>query len=238
MPAILIKGLIISILTSFENCANVPIMKVSKAAGVATRRPGRPRDEDVRLRVLSAASGLLEEVGFRSVTVDAIAERAGASKATVYRWWPDKASVLIEAFRTAVSPEFPFADTGSLRGDIKTQLRRFSRFLLGPRGRLLAAIVVGAQEDPEMASALRDHWIRPLRKRGQAVLNRYKVSGELPANVDLDLVQDMIYAPLYYNLLTGYTPISEAYADKLTQALLAGLEQKGNTGGARFSVQR
>ncbi|MGA8597856.1 MAG: TetR/AcrR family transcriptional regulator [Bryobacteraceae bacterium] len=205
-------------------------MKVSKPASTVARGPGRPRDEDVRLRVLKAASGLLEEVGFRSVTVDAIAERAGASKATVYRWWPDKASVLIEAFRTAVSPEFPFADTGSLRGDIKTQLRRFSRFLLGPRGKLLAAIVVGAQEDPEMAAALRDHWIRPLRKRGQAVLNRYKINGELPASADLDLVQDMMYAPFYYNLLTGYTPISEAYADKLTQALLAGLSSHPGQG--------
>jgi AcrR family transcriptional regulator len=173
--------------------------------------------------VLKAASDLLQEVGFRSVTVDAIAERAGASKATVYRWWPDKASVLIEAFREAVSPEFPFADTGSLYRDIRTQLRRFSRFLLGPRGRLLAAIVVGAQEDPEMAAALRDYWIRPLRRRGSAVLERYKQSGELAAEVDIDFLQDMMYAPLYYNLLTGYTPISEEYADILTRTLLIGI---------------
>ena len=198
-------------------------MKVSKAAGAGSRGPGRPRDEDARHRVPSAASDLLQEVGFRNVTVDAIADRARASKATVYRWWPDKASVLIEAFREAVSPEFPFADTGSLCGDIKTQLRRFSRFLLGRRGRLLAAIVVGAQEDPEMAYALRDHWIRPLRKRGEAVLLRYKRNGELSPEVDLDLMQDMMYAPLYYNLLTGYTPISEKYADGLTRALLEGL---------------
>jgi AcrR family transcriptional regulator len=198
-------------------------MKVSKPAGTNSRGPGRPRDEEVRRRVLSAASNLLQEVGFRSVTVDAIAERAGASKATVYRWWPDKASVLIEAFREAVSPEFPFADTGSLCGDIKTQLRRFSKFLLGRRGRLLAAIVVGAQEDPEMAMALRDHWIRPLRKRGAAVLDRYRKNGELPPDTDLDLLQDMMYAPFYYNLLTGYTPISERYADTVTRAILDGI---------------
>jgi AcrR family transcriptional regulator len=205
-------------------------MKVSKAARLQNRGPGRPRDEDARRRVLKAASGLLQEVGFRSVTVDAIAERAGASKATVYRWWPDKASVLIEAFREAVSPEFPFADTGSLYGDIRTQLRRFSRFLLGRRGRLLAAIVVGAQEDPEMAAALRDYWIRPLRKRGGAVLERYKQTGELAADVDLDFLQDMMYAPLYYNLLTGYTPISEEYADILTRTLLSGIRNSSARG--------
>lgn len=205
-------------------------MKSLKPVGTEPRGPGRPRDEDVRKRVLQAASDLLEEVGFRSVTVDAIAERAGASKATVYRWWPNKASVLIEAFRDAVSPEFPFADTGSLCGDIKTQLRSFSKFLLGGRGRLLAAFVVGAQEDREVAAALRDYWIAPLRKRGSLVLNRYRQNGELPHNINLDLVQDMMYAPLYYNLLTGYTPISEEYAEMLTRALLDGLHRDARKG--------
>jgi hypothetical protein len=82
---------------------------------------------------------------------------------------------------------------------------------------------VGAQEDPEMAAALRDYWIRPLRKRGGTILERYKQSGELAPEVDLDFLQDMMYAPLYYNLLTGYTPISEEYADMLTRILLSGI---------------
>lgn len=190
------------------------------------RRPGRPRDEEVRKRLLTAASDLLEEVGFGSITVDLIAERAGASKATVYRWWPNKASVLIEAFRDAVSPDFPFSDTGSLSRDVRNQLRRFAKFLQTGRGKLLAAVVVGAQRDRELAAALRDYWIAPLRKRGTAVLDGYRKRGELPRDIDLDMVQDMMYAPLYYNLLTGYSPISEKYAEMLTEALLKGLQQK------------
>jgi AcrR family transcriptional regulator len=201
-------------------------MNSVKPDGVESRGPGRPRDEEVKRRVLQAASDLLEEAGFRNATVDAIAERAGASKATVYRWWPNKAALLIEAFRDAVSPEFPFADTGSLCSDIKNQLCRFSVFLLGRRGRLLTAFVVGAQDDREVAAALRDYWIAPLRKRGALVLDRYRQNGELPSDIDLDLVQDMMYAPLYYNLLTGYSPISEAYAEMLTRALLEGLRRR------------
>jgi AcrR family transcriptional regulator len=180
----------------------------------------------VRKRLLKAASDLLEEVGFGSITVDLIAERAGASKATVYRWWPNKASVLIEAFRDAVSPDFPFADTGSLSRDVRNQLRRFAKFLQTGRGKLLAAVVVGAQRDREVAAALRDYWIAPLRKRGTAVLDGYRKRGELPRDIDLDMVQDMMYAPLYYNLLTGYSPITEKYAEMLTDALLKGVEQK------------
>ena len=197
------------------------------------RGPGRPRDEEVRKRLLKAAGDLLEEVGFGSVTVDLIAERAGASKATVYRWWPNKASVLIEAFRDAVSPNFPFSDTGSLSRDISNQLCRFAKFLQTGRGKLLAAVVVGAQRDREVAAALRDYWIAPLRKRGTAVLDGYRKRGELPAEIDLDMVQDMMYAPLYYNMLTGYSPITEKYAEMLTEALLNGVEQKKKGSASR-----
>jgi AcrR family transcriptional regulator len=209
-------------------------MKLLRSDNGETRGPGRPRDEEARKRLLKAASDLLEEVGFGSVTVDLIAERAGASKATVYRWWPDKASVLIEAFRDAVSPNFPFSDTGSLARDIKNQLCRFSRFLQTGRGRLLVAFVVGAQGDREVAAALRDYWIAPLRKRGTAVLDGYRKRGELPDGIDLDLVQDMMYAPLYYNLLTGYSSITEEYAEMLTETLLKGLQQSRKQNRANF----
>jgi AcrR family transcriptional regulator len=201
-------------------------MKLLRSDNGETRGPGRPRDEEVRKRLLKAASDLLEEVGFGSVTVDLIAERAGASKATVYRWWPNKASVLIEAFRDAVSPNFPFSDTGSLSRDIRNQLCRFSGFLQTGRGKLLTAFVVGAQGDREVAAALREYWIAPLRKRGTAVLEGYRKRGELPDGIDLDLVQDMMYAPLYYNLLTGYSPITEEYAEMVTETLLKGLQQR------------
>jgi AcrR family transcriptional regulator len=187
------------------------------------RGPGRPRDEDARKRILKAASDLLESVGFGGVTVEAIAERAGASKATVYRWWPNKASVVTEAFRHSVSPDFPFAETGSLCGDIKEQLRKFSRFLVGRKGRLLTAFLLAAQSDTELAAAFRDHWITPLRARGRIVLGAHQANGELPVDADLDLVMDMMYAPLYYNLLTGYRPISPTYAEAVTRAVLNGV---------------
>ncbi len=202
------------------------MMGFVKTIGVEQRGPGRPRDEEVRKRVLESACHLLEEAGFRNVTMDAVAEQAGASKATLYRWWPDKASLFIEAFRDAVQPEFPFSDTGSLTNDLSVQIRRFSKFLQTRRGKLLAAFVAGAHHDPEIGAALREYWITPLRERGYAVLDRYRKNGQLPPTLDLNLVQDMMYAPLYYNLLTGYTEISEAYVDALVKSLLNGLQNQ------------
>ena len=76
----------------------------------------------------------MDTTGFAQVTIEAIAERAGTSKATVYRWWPNKAAVLIEAFREAIAPELPLRNTGTLRDDLTTQLRNFSRVLSGRAG--------------------------------------------------------------------------------------------------------
>ena len=70
------------------------------------KAPGRPRDEEVRKRILDSSAQLLEQRCFDEITVDAIAEQSGAGKATVYRWWPNKAAVLIEAFRDVLSNPF------------------------------------------------------------------------------------------------------------------------------------
>ena len=96
---------------------------------------------------------VLEELGYANTSTDAIAERAGASKSTIYRWWPNKAAVLLEALREAVAIELPFPDTGDLRKDIRLQLRNFVKLLNAPRGRCLKAFITAAQNDPDVSEA-------------------------------------------------------------------------------------
>ena len=84
--------------------------------------------------------------------------------------------------------------------------------------------MAGAQQDEEIATALREIWIVPLRAASGKVLGRYRASGELA--VDVDVVQDLIYAPFYYQLLTGYKPITAAYADAIADAVLAGVMRR------------
>src|SRR3954451_23694395 len=102
---------------------------IKETEDLVHRGRGRPRDEVAKSRILEAALKLLEEQSFADITTDAIAERAGASKATIYRWWPNKAAVLIEALREAVAQELPFPDTCDLREDIRVQLRNFIKLL-------------------------------------------------------------------------------------------------------------
>lgn len=191
------------------------------------RGRGRPRDEDARRRILRAALDLLNETAFAQVTAEAIAERAGTGKATVYRWWPNKAAVVIEAFREAITPELPLRDTGSLRDDLTAQCRNFARVLSGPGGRMLRSFIVAARSDPEVAAAYRSIWSDPRRAEAKEMLRRRQAAGQLREDADLDLVLDSLYGPLYYRFLVKNEPPSQKYAEALAEMVIRGLAAEG-----------
>lgn len=190
---------------------------------IAQRGRGRPRDEFARQRILESALALVEQVGFASATTDAIAERAGASKATIYRWWPNKAAVVIEALQDQVSQEQPFPNTGNLRDDIHEQLQNFIAFLTGRRGRLFMAFIAAAQSDPEVAEAFRELWIKPRRRDASHVLERYQREGLISENIDLGMALDLIYGPLYFRLLAGHAPLTPEFGRAIAELALNGL---------------
>jgi AcrR family transcriptional regulator len=188
-----------------------------------TRGRGRPRDEAARLRILKAALDLMDETAFAQVTAEAIAERAGTSKATLYRWWPNKAAVVIEAFREAIAPQLPLLDTGSLSEDLTVQVRNFARVLSGPGGRMLRSFIVAARSDPDVAAAFRSIWSDPRRAEAKKVLRQKQKRGQLRKDADLDLVLDSLYGPLYYRFLVKNEPPSQKYAEALASLVIQGL---------------
>ncbi|HEX4770419.1 MAG TPA: TetR/AcrR family transcriptional regulator [Bryobacteraceae bacterium] len=190
---------------------------------ISQRGRGRPRDELARQRILDSALALVEQVGFASATTDAIADRAGASKSTIYRWWPNKAAVVIEALQDQVSQEQPFPNTGNLRQDIHQQLQNFIAFLTGRRGRLFMAFIAAAQSDPEVAEAFRELWIKPRRREARHVLERYQREGLLSGNADLGTALDLIYGPIYFRLLAGHAPLNPEFGRMIADLALNGL---------------
>lgn len=185
------------------------------------RGRGRPRDEDARARILQASLEALEDLGYPGVTCDAIAERAGASKATIYRWWPNKESVMLEALREAVAQQLPFPDSGSLKGDIRIQLHNFVQLLSGPRGRVFQGIIAAAQSDSRVSEAFNVIWVRPRRDFALQAMQRY--SHQLHPNLDLETLMDTIYGPLYYRLLISRAPLTPQFADEVTDLVWAGM---------------
>lgn len=196
-------------------------MKVEEA-DVQQRAPGRPRDEATKERILEAALELLEEVGFAQVTCDAIAQRSGASKATIYRWWQNKVAVLIEAFVRRMEPELPLREVESFEQWVRLHIQEFAEVLRGRNGRLLAAIVAAAQSDPDVESTFVSHWIAPRRKLWRSALERFQQQGSLPGDLDINVVLDAMYGPLYFLLMVRHGKATAAYADTLARTLLTG----------------
>ena len=190
---------------------------------LAQRGRGRPRDEVARARILEAALQVLQDVGFANTTTDAIADRAGASKATIYRWWSNKAAVVIEALRIQVARDTPFADTGDLKKDIHQQLQSFVQFLTGWRGRVFKAFVAAAQNDPAFAESFRSDWVLPRRAEAKEIFERHKQRGTLGPDVDLELLLDVMYGPIYFRLLSEHGPLNAEFARSIADLTLHSL---------------
>jgi AcrR family transcriptional regulator len=187
------------------------------------RPPGRPRSERAHRAILQAANELLESEGFAAVTVEGIAERAGVSKATVYRWWPNRAAVVMDGFLSIVSSEVPFPHTGHAREDIRIHMRRLAEAFSGKIGRTVAALIAEGQSNPELAEALRSRWLAVRRAEAREILELGIERGELREDLDLEVAVDVLYGPIYYRMLVGHAPVDNGFTDALADHIFAGL---------------
>jgi AcrR family transcriptional regulator len=187
-------------------------------------RRGRPRSEKAREAILEAAAELLLARGLEAVSMDEVAERAGVSKATIYRWWPTKETLALDALyhEWAVPPQG--RASGTLRGDLLSLLRPWVR-LVGkrPYGRVIAALITEAQTDPAFGRQYRERFVEPRRDQVRPILLDAIARGELPPNTDVELALDLLYGPLYHRLLHGHAPLTERFLRDLVDTVLAGL---------------
>lgn len=190
------------------------------------RGRGRPRSEKAQKAILAAAIELLLEQGLHATSMDVVAERAGVSKATIYRWWPSKELLALDALATEWQVATPDATrgTGSLRGDLLARLRPWLRHLRDkPYGRVVAGLVATAQADTEFAELYLERFVRPRRDAMRPVLLWAVDRGEIPRNVDLEVALDLIYGPIYHRMLHGHAPLDERFARNLVDTIMAGI---------------
>jgi AcrR family transcriptional regulator len=190
---------------------------------VKKRTPGRPRSEEARAAILTSTLELLEEVGFVELKIEAVAARAGVGKTTIYRWWPNKAVLVADSFMSSVIRETRFPDTGSVREDLRAQMQRLAGIFRGQRGRILRSLVGGGQSDPELIAAFRNRWLIPRRAEAFGILQRAIDRGQLPRDVDRNLLLDTLYGPLYFRMLVGHGPLNAAFVDGVCDAVLDGI---------------
>ncbi|MFC0431019.1 TetR/AcrR family transcriptional regulator [Kutzneria buriramensis] len=186
---------------------------------------GRPRSQQARQAILDAAAALLLERALSEVSMDAVAQRAGVSKATIYRWWPTKEALALDALYAEWNTVRPFPrDTGSLRGDLLSLLRPWARLASSrPYGRVLAALLTTAQSDPVFATEYRQRFVEPRRDQARALFQRATERGEIPAGTKIDVALDLLYGPLYHRLLHGHAPLTDRFVRDVVDMALDGI---------------
>lgn len=152
---------------------------------------------------------MLEEIGFDKLSLEGVAARAGVGKATIYRWWPNKSALVMEALLRAVEPMPAIGDSGSARGDLEEHIARLSQLLRGKSGRVVREMIALAQFDDDTMRIFNDSYLGPRRAALVAVLKRGALAGEFRSDLDLNLVFDLLYAPLLQRLLTGSADFEE-----------------------------
>ena len=166
----------------------------------AARKPGRPRDARADRAILEATLDLVGETGLAGLTVDAVAGRAGVSKATIYRRWSSKEALVLAAWHECVAVLQP-PDTGTLRGDLE-QLCGAIRdgISTGAMQHVFPQMLAAARVNPELGEDF-DRYLHARRRPLREVLRRARERGELDADVDLDLVHDLLIGPIMYRAL-------------------------------------
>jgi AcrR family transcriptional regulator len=188
--------------------------------------------------VLGAAVDLCREVGYAKVSIEAIAALAGVGKQTIYRWWPSKAIVVLDAFIDALGDQVPYPDTDDVVADLQATLTQVARLGSDPeRGPYFAALMGEAQADPDLRKALVDRFIRPRRDLVRQRLRRAQQSGDLSADLDIDVALDLLYGGIYHRLLLHNAPLTDRFVAD-TVALVITAHTSRPRGKATSSIPR
>ncbi|GAB2983708.1 TetR/AcrR family transcriptional regulator [Nocardioides montaniterrae] len=183
----------------------------------------RPRVEgDREQEIFDATIEILGDVGYDRLTMDAVATRAKASKATLYRRWQGKAALVIDAIvHTKGSHEHPEPDTGSLRGDLISTFCGEGGMADPQQTAILGSLITAISRDPEFAAAFRERFIAPKAAANLAIYQRAVARGEIRPDVDLDIVIPALPGILIHRLfLLGEPPTKDVITRVVDQVIL------------------
>ena len=195
--------------------ATTPTIPVRKGTG-------RPRSERTEKAILAAASQLLAESGLAAMTIEGVAERAGVGKASIYRRWPSRGALAIDATLGDYLAGQPTRDTGGLEGDLLATARDWIRTVKRqPWGRTLKGLIAEVLHDPSLAGAWRERFVERVRQPRRPIVERAVARGEVPTGSDPELIMDLLYGPLYHRYLNGHLPLDDSFAKGVARMVAA-----------------
>jgi AcrR family transcriptional regulator len=188
---------------------------------------GRPRSQEADRAILAATADLLASRGLAAMSIEEVAARAGVGKATIYRRWPSKGLLALDAFVASFQAQQPLPDTGTLRGDLIAALtlwvRAVTETAMGP---LLTGLIAEAQHDPSLRAAWRERVLEPLRSQHRIMLDRAIARGEIAATVDREVVLDLFFGAAQHRLLLGHLPLTGDFIAEVVDVILNGIRPR------------
>lgn len=193
-----------------------------------TPRParGRPRSQKARRAVLDAARALVEKGGYHAATIEAIAERAGVAKTTIYRSWPNRAALIVDLLMEMAQNAVPMPSGPDPLEAVRTEMRGIARASDHLMGHLLTALVAEAQRDPEIRTALLSGLFHPRSNATAKMVRKAQEAGVVRKDISALVAVDLLVGPLFYRMLVRHQPLTDAYVSQVFRVVTAGLEQQ------------
>jgi AcrR family transcriptional regulator len=185
---------------------------------------GRPPSKIARRKALAAAYDILMADGFGRITIDAVAARSGVGKPTIYRNWSNASELAMAALMEG-HPDLATHKQGNLRQALNRQIKDIVQAFATTRGRQIALALAAADPDSEMTRAFRNRIILSGREAGRKLVEEAARRGEIQEPSDIEVLLDMIYAPIFYRLLVGHLPLDAVFAEALVEKAAAILRQ-------------
>jgi AcrR family transcriptional regulator len=185
-------------------------------------KPGRKRDPGKDRDILQAALAVLAELGYEGTTIDMIAARASAGRATVYRRWPTKAELILDAIESIgeAAPGRTLPDTGTLAGDFHEMLSVANRAGNSRPMQIISGLLPALKDNPELSAAVSRRMIAPQAAAMRALLQRSKDRGEIPEDRNLDMLTLVLPAFSAYRVMIMNEPMDGAYVDAIIDDIL------------------
>lgn len=176
------------------------------------KRPGRPRSDKSREAILDATRKMLMHTPLRDISIEAVAKRAGVGKTTIYRWWPHKAALVMEAFMAQPGLQNILPTTPDAGEALKVQLEKLIRQLRGQNGRIVANIIAEAQAEPEALRLLNENFLDERVNNLRNHLQAGKNDGLFNPQLDIEMAIDQLLGPVFYRLLTNPDALDDRFS--------------------------
>jgi AcrR family transcriptional regulator len=184
---------------------------------------GRPRSEHVEGTVLAAARALIEEGGYPAATIEAIAARAGVAKTTIYRRWPNRATLVVDLLMRIATEAVPIPTGRDPRAALRTEMRGVASVADAMPGRLLTSLLGEAQHDPEVRAAIVDGVFHPRTEASGRAIKRAQAEGTIRPDLPPHVGVDLLFGPIFYRMFVRHEPPNEAFVRQIIQFVHEGI---------------